>query len=124
MRNSLGSTGIRLDARADVVPYGLKVLLQIAADDLYYKRVNGAPVDRSRGRLRRAERERMDARAARWRYYHHQGKPQQAVMPSLVRFSKTWSIEPDTTLVRLIVRDRMTGRFGVLDMPVGNQVKR
>ena len=44
MQNPLGSTAIRLDARADAVPYGLNVLIQIAADDLYYKRVNGQPV--------------------------------------------------------------------------------
>ena len=44
--------------------------------------------------------------------------PQQAVKPTIVRFSKMWTIEPDTTQVRLIVRDRMTGRFGVLDMPL------
>jgi hypothetical protein len=36
-----------------------------------------------------------------------------------VRFSKIWTIDPDTTQARLIVRDRMTGRFGVLDMPLG-----
>jgi hypothetical protein len=27
-----------------------------------------------------------------------------------------WTINPDTTAIRLIVRDRLTGRFGVLDM--------
>jgi hypothetical protein len=44
--------------------------------------------------------------------------PQQTVKPSIVRFAKTWTLEPDTTHVRLIVRDRMTARFGVLDMPL------
>ena len=44
MQNPLGSTAIRLDARADPAADGLNVLIQIAADDLYYKRVNGAPV--------------------------------------------------------------------------------
>ena len=44
--------------------------------------------------------------------------PEQAVKPSIVRFSKMWTIAPDTTQVRLIVRDRMTARFGVLDMPL------
>ena len=123
MGNSLGSTGIRLDARADVVPYGLQVLLQIAADDLYYKRVNGAPVaDLEVGFGERNRKE--------WTRLRRDGatitikeRPDQAIPASLVRFSKTWSIEPDTTLVRLIVRDRMTGRFGVLDMPM-DQVKR
>ncbi len=123
MGNSLGSTGIRLDARADVVPYGLQVLLQIAADDLFYKRVNGAPVaDLEVGFGERNRKE--------WTRLRRDGatitvkeRPDQAIPASLVRFSKMWSIEPDTTLVRLIVRDRMTGRFGVLDMPM-DQVKR
>jgi hypothetical protein len=44
--------------------------------------------------------------------------PDATVRPSIVRFAKQWSIEPDTTHVRLIVRDRNTARFGVLDMPL------
>jgi VWFA-related protein len=118
MRNPLGSTAIRLDARADAVPDGLNVLIQIAADDLYYKRVNGAPVTD----LEIAFGERS---AKEWTRVRRDGatitikeNPQQAVKPSIVRFSKMWTIEPGTTQVRLIVRDRMTGRFGVLDMPL------
>ena len=74
MQNPLGSTAIRLDARADARPNGLNVLIQIAADDLYYKRVNGAPVTDLEIALRRAQREGMDARPPRWRHNHHQGK--------------------------------------------------
>ena len=44
MQNPLGSNAIRLDARVDAVPYGMNVVIQIAADDLYYKTVNGKPV--------------------------------------------------------------------------------
>ena len=119
MQNPLGSTGIRLDARADAVAGGLNVLIQIAADDLYYKRVNGAPVTD----LEIAFGERN---AKEWTRVRRDGatitikeNPQQAVKPTIVRFSKTWTVEPDTTHVRLIVRDRMTGRFGALDMPLG-----
>lgn len=123
MQNPLGSTAIRLDGRAEVVPYGLQVLLQIAADDLYYKRVNGAPVaDLEIGFGERNRRE--------WTRVRRDGavitikeNPNQAVKPTIVRFQKTWSIEPDTTHVRLIVRDRMTARFGVLDMPL-DQIRR
>jgi hypothetical protein len=122
MQNPLGSTAIRLDGRAEVVPYGLQVLLQIAADDLYYKRVNGAPVaDLEIGFGERNRRE--------WTRVRRDGavitikeNPNQAVKPTIVRFQKMWSIEPDTTHVRLIVRDRMTARFGVLDMPL-DQIK-
>lgn len=118
MQNPLGSTSIRLDARADVVPNGLNVLIQMAADDLYYKRVNGAPVTD----LEIAFGERN---TKEWTRVRRDGatitikeNPQQAVKASIVRFQKMWTIEPDTTQVRLIVRDRMTGRFGALDMPL------
>jgi VWFA-related protein len=118
MQNPLGSTAIRLDARAEAVQNGLSVLLQIAADDLYYKRVNGAPVTD----LEIAFGERN---AKEWTRVRRDGatitikeNPQQTVKPSIVRFSKTWTLEPDTTQVRLIVRDRMTARFGALDMPL------
>lgn len=118
MQNPLGSTAIRLDAHADATANGLNVLIQIAADDLYYKRVNDAPVTD----LEIAFGERN---SKEWTRVRRDGaiitikeNPQQAVKPSIVRFSKTWTIEPDTTQVRLIVRDRMTARFGVLDMPL------
>jgi VWFA-related protein len=118
MQNPLGSIAIRLDARADATANGLNVLIQIAADDLYYKRVNGSPVTD----LEIAFGERN---AKEWTRVRRDGatitikeNPQQTVKPSIVRFSKTWTIEPDTTQVRLIVRDRMTARFGVLDMPL------
>lgn len=118
MQNPLGSTAIRLDARADAVADGLNVLIQIAADDLYYKRVNGAPVTDLE--IGFGERDRKE-----WTRVRRDGatitikeNPQQVVKPTIVRFSKMWTVHPDTTDVRLIVRDRMTGRFGALDMPL------
>ena len=88
MQNPLGSTAIRLDARADTVADGLNVLIQIAADDLYYKRVNGAPVtDLEIGFGERNAKE--------WTRVRRDGatitikeNPQQAVKPSIVRFSE------------------------------------
>ena len=124
IQNSLGSTAIRVDARAQVVPEGLNVLIQIAADDLYYKRVNGQPVTDLE--IGFGERDRNE-----WTRVRRDGatitvneKPHQAVTPSLIRFAKTWTIDPGTTAVRLIVRDRMTGRFGVLDMPLTQGLSR
>jgi VWFA-related protein len=118
MQNPLGSTAIRLDARADAVNDGLNVLIQIAADDLYYKRLNGAPVTDLE--IGFGERDRKE-----WTRVRRDGatitikeNPQQVVKPTIVRFSKVWTLHPDTTQVRLIVRDRMTGRFGALDMPL------
>jgi VWFA-related protein len=118
LENPLGSSAIRLDARADVVAAGLSILLQIAAADLYYQRVNGQPVtDLEIGFGERNPRE--------WTRVRRDGavitikeNPAQAIKPSIVRFSKVWTIEPDTSAVRLVVRDRMTARFGVLDIPL------
>ena len=118
IRNPLGSTAIRLDARADLVKEGLNLLVQIAADDLYYKQINGAPVTD----LEIAFGERN---SKEWTRVRRDGatitikeNPQQTVKPSFVRFGKVWTLEPGTTQVRLIVRDRNSGRFGVLDMPM------
>ncbi len=119
MQNPLGSNAIRLDARVDSVPYGVNVVLQIAADDLYYKTVNGQPVtDLEIGFGERNPRQ--------WTRVRRDGatitikeNPQATVKPSIVRFAKVWTVEPDTSHVRLIVRDRMTGRYGSLDMPLG-----
>jgi len=120
MQNPLGSTGIRLDARADAVAGGLNVLVQMAADDLYYKRVNGAPVtdlEIAFGERNAKEWTRVRRDSA---IITIKENPQHAVKPTIVRFSKMWTVDQDTTQVRLIVRDRMTGRFGALDMPLND----
>ena len=114
--NPLGSTAIRLDARVDVVDGGVNILVQIAADDLYYRRENGQPVTELEiGFAERNPRE--------WLRVRRDGATitlkeagEKSVRPSVVRFSKQWTIAPDTTAMRLIVRDRSTGRFGVLDL--------
>ena len=118
MQNLLGSTAIRLDARAEATSGGLNVLVQIAADDLYYARSSGQPV--ADIEIGFGERD-----AASWTRVRRDGatltikeSPQQNVRPSVVRLTKMWTVEPGTTAVRLIVRDRWTGRFGALDLPL------
>jgi VWFA-related protein len=116
VQNPLGSTAIRLDARVDVVDAGLNVLVQIAADDLYYRGANGQPVTELE--IGFAERNRQE-----WTRVRRDGatitlkeNAEKSVRPSIVRFSKMWTINPDTTAIRLVVRDRLTGRFGCLDL--------
>jgi hypothetical protein len=36
-----------------------------------------------------------------------------------VRFPKQWTIDPKTSLIRVVIRDRHTGRYGTHDVPVG-----
>ena len=35
-----------------------------------------------------------------------------------VRFPKQWTIDPKTSLIRVVIRDRYTGHYGTLDVPV------
>ena len=37
---------------------------------------------------------------------------------ALIRLPKSWTLNAGTSSVRLIVRDRSSGRVGVLDMPL------
>jgi VWFA-related protein len=115
LQNPLGSTAIRLDARVDHVDSGVRVLLQMAYDDLYYKRVNNQPVaDLEVGFGERNRKE--------WTRVRRDGatitikESQNGVRPEIVRFAKVWTVNADTTAARVIVRDRSTGRFGVLDI--------
>jgi VWFA-related protein len=118
MQNPLGSTAIRLDARVDNAENGVNVVLQIASDDLYFAFVNNQPVTELEIGL--GERNRKE-----WTRVRRDGAtitikrdPQQTSIAPIVRFAKMWTLSPDTTLLRVIVRDRWTGRFGVLDMPL------
>jgi VWFA-related protein len=122
MQNPLGSTAIRLDARADSVDSGLRIVLQVATDDLTFKRVDDQPVtDLEIGLGERNQKE--------WTRVRRDGAtitikedPQRKIAPSIVRFAKIWTMNADTTLTRIVVRDRLSGRFGVLDMPM-NQIQ-
>ena len=95
MQNPLGSNAIRLDARVDAVPYGMNVVIQIAADDLYYKTIKGQPVtDLEIGFGERNPKQ--------WTRVRRDGatitikeNPQATVKPSIVRFAKVWTVEPE-----------------------------
>ena len=38
---------------------------------------------------------------------------------ALAPYAQRWSLKPETRTVRGIVRDRFTGRYGTLDIPIG-----
>jgi hypothetical protein len=118
MHNPLGSTAIRLDARIDPADLGINLLLQIASEDLYFRTIAGQPVTELEIGL--GERNHKE-----WTRVRRDGatitvkeNPQKQGIAPIVRFAKMWMLNPDTTALRLIVRDRWTGRFGVLDMPL------
>lgn len=118
VKNPLGSTSIRLDARVELSEAMLNVLFQIAGEDLYYRRVDNQSVTELEigiGERTRAEWTRVRRDGATITMKGNQQDPANTV----VRLAKGWPMSPDTSAVRLIVRDRVTGRYGVLDVPIG-----
>jgi VWFA-related protein len=122
--NPLGSTNLRVDASCEIISNAgsrtLRVVLYVAAADLAFRRLGnelGADIEvaiaekSADGKFRiRKENSSIrfpDARAAE-------------AATSLARYTQNWQIGPDTSTIRLIARDRFTGRYGTLDVPVNS----
>lgn len=118
--NPVGSTAVRLDARlrfdgaADART--LTMTLQVVADDLQFRQVDGqssaavemAIVDKLPNAQFRMQR---DSREIPF--------PEgEAGEIGVVHVRHAWELTPGASAVRLIVRDRLSGRYGTLDAPV------
>jgi VWFA-related protein len=122
--NPLGSTAMHLDARLEPVPnqartYSLLVL--IAPEELRFQRsASGLSADVE---IVTAEK-RLDGT-----FEYHGGAVTLAMAAadhtadSVVRYTDRWTVGPETTTIRLIVRDRITGRYGTLDMSLSKLPK-
>jgi VWFA-related protein len=117
VRNPVVSTAIHLDARAEVTAAGISIVLQIPSQDLYFRRVNNqlaADLD-----LGLAERGTVGWSRLRSDKATVTMQNQQAnTSTSAIRISKSWALNPGTSAARIVVRDRFTGRYGVLDLPL------
>jgi VWFA-related protein len=119
IESPLGSTVIHLDARLEPVAnaagtYGL--LLLIAPEELHFQKTAG-------GLSADVEIVTAEMRAnGSFEYYRTTtmlALPEgTSTAGSMVRYADRWTIKPGTSTVRLIVRDRFTGRYGTLDMPL------
>jgi len=131
--NPVGSTAVRLDARLQFVggeaasaasgsggadAKTVSTILQIVADDLHFRQFDGqsaaavevAIVDK----LPNAQ-------------FQMQRDPREIPFPEgeagelgVVDVSHSWELTPGASTVRLIVLDRLTGRYGTLDVPVSD----
>ncbi len=94
-------------------------MIQIPAQDLYFRRVNdqlGTDLD-----IALAERGTVEwSRVRQDRATVTLANQRANTSASLIRMHQSWTLNPGTSTVRLIVRDRFTGRYGVLDMPLEN----
>jgi VWFA-related protein len=116
--NPLGSATVRLDARFELKGDTLHAILQIPAEDLSFRPVNGAQACTLEIAI--AERTPQGLLGIR----HELGsfalkEGQTSDLTALtVRFPKQWTLDSRTSLIRVVIRDRYTGSYGTLDVPV------
>ena len=116
--NPLGSASVRLDARFELKGDTLSAILQIPAEDLTYRPINGTTACTLEIAI--AERTPQELLGIRHELGSFALKAGQAddLTAVTVRFPKQWTIDSRTSLIRVVIRDRYTGRFGTLDVPV------
>jgi len=118
--NPLGSTEIHLDARCEPADgdgtYNL--ILQIAADDLEFVEV----AERLEADIDIAVAEKTAVGGFGFQVYSAgvqlTGDQEAPAAGTLARGTLRFQLKPDTITMRVIVRDRYTGRSGTLDLPV------
>jgi VWFA-related protein len=112
---SLGSSAIRLNGRPTMGPQQVTVLLQIAAGDLYFHGRDGKTI----ADLEVALVEKTGAGPTNIRQQPLEvtlNDPAKDQRAAIISSATTWPLNPATTAVRVIVRDRLTGRYGTLEM--------
>ena len=116
----LDATGIRLNGRSDVLDSEVTMSLQVTAADLYFHEKDGQVIaDVEIGLVERTSKGPTNVRV----------QPMEVSIdnaltghrPEFVSVKTTWPLNPQTTAVRAIVRDRFTGRYGTLELPLSGR---
>ncbi|HEY2016262.1 MAG TPA: hypothetical protein VGH38_22315, partial [Bryobacteraceae bacterium] len=122
MSSPVSSTAIRLDCRCDLLPVAggfiLTAKVQLPDADLHFRQadrqlqaeVEFAVVEKGPSGEYTTQQRRATA--------HRPGGSDSDLSSQATEFSAKWKINPDTSSIRLIARDRLTGRYGTLDLPV------
>jgi VWFA-related protein len=116
----LGSSGIRLNGRPTIAPQQVTLLLQIAAADLYFQNKSGKTI----ADLEIGVAEKTAAGVTNVRQQPLEvtlNDPAKDQRAALISAATTWPLNAGTTAVRVIVRDRSTGRYGTLEMMLKGQ---
>jgi VWFA-related protein len=113
----LGSSGVRLNGRIDAAGNQVTLALQIAAGDLYFHEKAGQIVaDLEIGFVQRTA---AGPTGLRQQLMEITLKgPLQDQRAQLIPIKTAWPLNEGTSEVRVIVRDRLTGRYGTLDIPL------
>ncbi len=115
--DSLGSTAIRLNGRTVIAGNQAAVSLQVGAGDLYFHEKDGQVVaDLEIGLVEKTEKGPSNVRQQPMTISLRDPSTDQ--QSQLIPLKTMWPINPATTSVRAIVRDRFSGRYGTLEMSV------
>lgn len=109
------STAVRLNARATFDAGTLKVSLDVATADLnFHKTDTGVGADADVAVVEKTASAPTNVRVQ----LASIDVPAAATLPATVSVSSVFTLNPQTESVRVIVRDRSTGRYGSVDLPL------
>ena len=108
------STDVRFDVRAALAGGTLSVALQVASDDLHFRQTgSGAIADMDIAIIEKT------VAPTNVRVLSASIEvPTAAALPATVSVPRELMLNPQTTSVRIIVRDKSTGRYGSVDLPL------
>jgi VWFA-related protein len=118
MNQPLDATAIRLNARGEVTGGDLTLSLEIEAADLYFHGNDGRVIadleigvaEKTRSGFANVRVQPMEVTL--------EGPPNERRSP-LIPVKSMWPIRSGVSSVRVTVRDRFTGKYGTLEVPVG-----
>ena len=115
--NSLGSSNLRLDARAHIGSGSsagmVFVAIRFQLTDLYFHRHGErrtAEIEIAYVEMRPDDTYNIQRRNATLRYTETNG--------GSVQHAHSWKLDPQTRAIRIILRDKLTGRYGTVDLPI------
>ena len=118
LANPLGSSVVRLDAQiAPAAGAGARAFdfrMQIALDDVHFRESRGKSI----AEIEIATAEKIAGGDFSFRVERATLGRTNAGPGALAPYARRWTLRPETRVVRVVVRDRFTGRYGTLDIPL------
>ncbi len=118
----VGATALRLDAWCEMGPGAdgatLNARLQVPDQDLYFRKADRewrAEVEFVVAEKTAAGESSMQLRRVLVRF---PDDPTRDLASEAAQYSGRWRIDPNTSTIRLMARDRLTGRYGAIDVAV------
>ena len=116
--NPLRSTGIRIEARCVLQAGVVGAEFQLAASDLHVRKSDKGLVAEFEMAIAEKTADGLSGLRHEPLAFQIDERQAQDLSTVKVRFPKQWRIASTTTMIRLIIYDRFTNRYGTVDVPV------